>query len=396
MKPVVKPNKKISWIRTQGKVFYDAEKKPFKIIGTLREITEEKQHQQELEESEQKFRLLANSMPQIIWTGDADGNLNYFNQAVYDYSGLTPGQLMTDGWIDIVHPDDREKNIKAWANSIATGKDFLFEHRFRRHDGEYRWQLSRAIPQRDASGSIQMWVGTSTDIQEMKEMDQQKDYFISLASHELKTPITSIKAYTQILQAKYADTGDPFLIKSLNIVDKQILKLTNLISDLLDLSKIKSGTLSLHKEKFFINELIGEVIDEIKHINPGYEITFLQQQDVVLDADRERIGQVLINLMTNAIKYSPESTKIKIESSVKDDLLFVAVEDYGIGINKNEQEKIFERFYRVEGKNEKTFPGFGIGLFISMEIIHRHNGNIGVRSDPGKGSVFSFSIPVSQ
>ena len=391
---VVRTDNTICWIRTQGKVFYDKDEKPVKLIGTLRDVTEEKTRQQELEESEQKFRLLANSMPQLIWTGDANGDINYYNQAVYEYSGMTSRQLSVQGWINIVHPDDREENIKAWQHAVQTGKDFLFEHRFRRHDGEYRWQLTRAIPQRDANGNIQMWVGTSTDIQEMKEMDQQKDYFISLASHELKTPITSIKAYTQILQSKYANSNDAFLTKSLNVVDKQILKLTNLISDLLDLSKIKSGTLTLHKENFHINELVREVIDEIRHVSADHEISFLPEKDMRLNADRERISQVLVNLLTNAIKYSPEFGNIVVQTASNDNQLMLSVQDFGIGINKTDQEKIFERFYRVEGKNEKTFPGFGIGLFIAMEIIQRHNGTMGVTSEPGKGSIFYFSIPL--
>ncbi|MEO7120590.1 MAG: PAS domain S-box protein, partial [Ginsengibacter sp.] len=391
---IVKPDQQISWITVQGKIFYDVNNKAEKLIGTIREVTEEKQHQQDLEESEQRFRLLANSMAQFIWTGYADGDIFYFNQAVYDYSGLKQEQILKKGWSLLIHPDDRDENIKAWANSVTTGKDFIFEHRFRRYDGTYRWQLSRAIPQRDSNGKIQMWVGTSTDIQEIKEMDQQKDYFISMASHELKTPITSIKAYTQILMSKYSNSEDPFLIKSLNTVDKQVVKLTKLISDLLDLSKIKSGSLTLHREHFGINDLIDEVTGEIKHINPDYEILYSEKANTILFADKERIGQVLTNLLTNAIKYSPRSNEIEVASSMSDHKLTITVKDFGIGINKNDQAKIFERFYRVEGKNEKTFPGFGIGLFIAMEIIHRHNGNIGVISEPGKGSVFYFSLPV--
>src|SRR5665213_637771 len=391
---VIRPDQQISWIRVQGKIFYDANNKPLKLIGTLREVTEEKQHQQELEESEQKFRLLADSMPQFIWTGDAEGNVNYFNETLCDYSGLTQDQILKAGWTILIHPDDRDENVKSWTDSITTGKDFIFEHRFRRYDGVYCWQLSRAIPQRDSTGKIQMWVGTSTDIQEIREMDQQKDYFIGLASHELKTPITSIKAYTQILLSKYLNSEDAFLIQSLKTVDKQVIKLTRLISDLLDLSKIKSGSLTLHKEQFRINDLIHEVTGEIRHINPDHKMIFSLKADPVLFADRERIGQVLTNLLTNAIKYSPHSMEIEIATTMSDNKLTVTVKDFGIGINKNDQEKIFERFYRVDGKNEKTFPGFGIGLFITMEIIHRHNGNIGVTSQPGKGSVFYFSLPV--
>ena len=391
---IIWKNKSVHWVENKGKVFYDEENKPDKIIGTTRDTTEDKMYEQQLLDREQKFRLLADSMPQFVWTGDAAGNLNYFSKAVYDYSGLTAEQLDKEGWLQIVHPDDREANVKAWAHAVNTGTDFIFEHRFGRYDGVYRWQLSRAIPQRDAAGNIQMWVGTSTDIQDMKEQDQQKDFFMSMASHELKTPITSIKGYVQILQSTYQKSEDGFLKNSLRVIDKQIITLTDLIADLLDVSKIKSGSLVLNKENFEITELIGEVVNEITHINPGYTINIKDAGKVLIYADKGRIGQVLINFLTNAVKYSPNSKKITVESFIKDTEVLVSVEDSGIGISKADQEKIFERFYRVEGKNEKTFPGFGIGLFIASEIIQRHNGKIGVTSEPGKGAVFFFSIPL--
>ncbi len=388
------PDKSIHWMEARGKVFYDELNKPQKIIGTIRNITGEKDYQQKLQQREQKFRLLADSMPQFVWTGDAEGNLNYFSKAVHDYSGLTAEQLEKEGWLQIVHPDDREANVKAWIHAVTTGTDFIFEHRFGRYDGVYRWQLSRAIPQRDAAGNIQMWVGTSTDIQEMKEQDQQKDFFISMASHELKTPITSIKGYVQILQSTYQKSEDGFLKNSLRVIDRQIATLTNLISDLLDVSKIKSGSLAFNKENFDISSLIMDVVNEIRHINPDYSITFSKTGSVMVYADKGRIGQVLINFLTNAVKYSPNSKKVTVKNFVKDDQVLVSVEDSGIGISKIDQQKIFERFYRVEGKNEKTFPGFGIGLFIASEIVKRHDGKIGVTSEPGKGAVFFFSIPL--
>ncbi len=183
---VVKPDNTISWISTQGKVFYDEKNKAVKLIGTLRDITKERRSQQKLEEREQKFRLLADSMPQFVWTGDAEGNLNYFNQSVYNYSGLTPEEIDKDGWIQIVHPDDKEENIKEWIKSVESGNDFLFEHRFRRHDGEYHWQLSRAIAQRDAAGNIQMWVGTSTDIQDQKTFTTELEAQVDKRTRELK------------------------------------------------------------------------------------------------------------------------------------------------------------------------------------------------------------------
>ncbi len=391
---ILKPNGIVSWIAVQGKVFFDDEtKEPLNIIGTLRDITVEMNQQLVLEESEERFRTLADSMPQFVWTSDPQGNLNYFNNSVYDYSGLNQVELIDGGWINMVNPDERERNIEVWLHSMETGVDFIFEHRFLRHDGEYRWQLSRAIAQKDRNGNILMWVGASTDIQEMKEIEEQKDFFIGMASHELKTPITSIKGYVQILQSMYSETGDEFLINSLNIVDRQIVTLTSLISDLLDLSKIKAGNLVLNKTSFPINEFLREYILEIQQINRNSTIFFNEDENKVIFADRARLGQVLINFLTNAVKYSNDRCDVFVSQKFENGNMTISVRDTGIGISKKDQKKIFERFYRVEGKNEKTYPGFGIGLNISAEIIERHKGKIHVESEPGKGSTFSFSIP---
>lgn len=390
---IIRPDKEIRWIRTQGKVLYDDSRQPVKLLGTVRDITEEKEHEQELMESEQKFRLLAEAMPQFVWTSDARGSINYYNQAMYDYAGMSFEKLRHNGWTDMIHPDEREENMQRWMESVATGTDYIFEHRFRRYDGEFRWQLSRAIPQKNSEGQIQMWVGTSTDIHDMKEQERMKDYFISMASHELKTPLTSVKGFTQILKEKYKGNGDAFLSNALNTVDKQTVKLTKLISDLLDLSKIKSGSLSFSEEKFCINELVDQIADEIRMIYPDHTIKFENFGKAYVYADRERIGQVLTNILTNAVKYSPGSNTIAIKTEIQEANVIVSVEDYGVGIMKKDQEKIFERFYRVEGKNQQTFPGFGIGLFIASEIMRKSNGTIGVKSEPGKGSEFYFSLP---
>lgn len=157
------------------------------ITGTTRDISDIKNAEVELKKSEEQFRLLSDSMPQHIWTADPEGNLNYYNQSVFDYSGLSLEQINKGGWMQIVHPDDSEENIKQWINAVSTGQDFIFEHRFRRHDGAYRWQLSRAIPQRDERGKIQMWVGTSTDIQEQKTFANELEAEVISRTAELKT-----------------------------------------------------------------------------------------------------------------------------------------------------------------------------------------------------------------
>jgi PAS domain S-box-containing protein len=183
---IIWDDKSVHWMEGRGKVFYDKENQPVKMVGTIRDITKERDAQLLLIKNEQKFRLLADSMPQHIWTADTEGNLNYFNQSVLDYSGMSLKQLYEKGWLNIVHPDDRDENTKLWMESIVTGKDFLFEHRFRRYDGEYRWQLSRAIPQMDENGEIQMWVGTSTDIQDQKEFTQELEKQVNERTKELK------------------------------------------------------------------------------------------------------------------------------------------------------------------------------------------------------------------
>ncbi len=337
--------------------------------------------------------MFADSMPQIVWAADNNGKLTYINKAFYNYTGLSSSDNIEEEWFEIIHPEDKEETMREWDNCVRNGTEYKCEHRFRRYDGEYRWQLSRAVALKNEQGNIETWVGTSTDIQEIKELDQQKDHFISIASHELKTPITSIKGYVQILESIYKESEDAFLKKSLAAVDKQIVKLTNLISDLLDLSKLKVGNLHFVKESFNMNELIEEVVEEMKLVKQDYSFEVALQTDAEVLADRERISQVLVNFLTNAIKYSPRNKLIQVESFLKDNYFTVVVKDFGIGISEKSQEKIFERFYRVEGTNEKTYPGFGIGLFISSEIIQWHNGKIGVKSVPGEGSEFFFSLP---
>ncbi len=182
---VIWPDGSIHWINVFGKVIHNTEKQAVRMYGTVIDITKQKKILNELRESESKFRLLADSMPQFIWTGNAAGELNYFNNAVYEYSGLTAAELETSGWISIVHPDDRQENITKWKYAVSTGFEFKFEHRFKNSNGEYRWQLSRALPQKNIDGRIEMWVGTSTDIDEQKNFSRKLQDKISERTKEL-------------------------------------------------------------------------------------------------------------------------------------------------------------------------------------------------------------------
>ncbi|SFI28104.1 PAS domain-containing protein [Halpernia frigidisoli] len=392
-------NDKIKFISSRGKIFYDEQNVPDRMLGVLQDISERKNLEKEIEEREVRYKFLADAMPQFIWIGDSDGNLNYWNQAVFDFSGKTLEDFTTgDGWLQIVHPDDREKNIEMWLNSIKTKTIFSLEHRFQNKNGDFKWMLSRAVPDFDDEGNVKHWVGTSTDIDEIKKQEHQKNDFIKMANHELKTPITTIKGYVQLLKKMRGNSDDQFLNNSLNTIENQVNKLNGLIGDLLDISRMEDGNLPLTRRPFSLIKLVTETIEDIKASEESQEIKFVlnSDSDIEVNADKERITQVINNLLTNAIKYSPNTNNVVVEISTKNNQAIVSVEDFGIGMDNEELSRIFQRFYRVSGEDEETFPGFGIGLFIVKDILDRHKGKIWVESEKQKGSKFYFSLPLNK
>ena len=208
---IIWPDKSIHWMKVYGNIIYNDGNEPVRMYGMVTNITEQKEILEELQEREAKFRLLADSMPQQIWTSDAEGNLDYFNKAVYDLSGLSFEHIQKNGWIDVVHPDDRAENIAKWMHSITTGEEFIFEHRFKNHSGDYRWQLSRALPQKDSSGTIQRWVGTSTDIHDQKNATaalEQKVFERTQQLNESKAFLQSVLNTTKNIIASYEAMKD--------------------------------------------------------------------------------------------------------------------------------------------------------------------------------------------
>jgi signal transduction histidine kinase len=291
--------------------------------------------------------------------------------------------------------------ISQFLECFEERKNFVAEFRIPRNEGSVRWCLTEGKPYFDISGAFAGYAGSVTDITEIKKLEQRKDDFIKMASHELKTPITSINGYVQLLLNNYDESGAEKLqmsgttVKSsLGTIAKQVTKLTRLISELLDLSKIESGKLELHCAEFDLDELVEETVQDIRHTTSRHAIIVENNFEGVMYGDKDRIGQVLMNLLNNAIKYSPDSDRVEVFVEGNTRNASIRVKDYGIGIDKKEHQRIFERFYRAEGKTELTFPGFGIGLFIAGEIIQRHNGNIQLKSEKGRGSVFTINLPL--
>src|SRR6185437_2570171 len=230
---------------------------------------------------------------------------------------------------------------------------------------------------------------------ETEDLVYRRDEFFSIASHELKTPVTSLKAYTQLLLMDAGVNFDAQQKNMLERMDLQINKLTALINDLLDTSKIENGHLSYNKEDFELQNVVSQAIDAIQPISTDHEIIFQNGTKVKVNGDRDRVAQVINNFLTNAIKYAPDSKKIIVDLNEANGKVICSVQDFGKGIATEEQQKIFERFYRVSGNNLNTYPGLGLGLFICKDIIEKHNGKIGVISEKGKGSTFYFELPVS-
>ncbi|MBS1659761.1 MAG: response regulator [Bacteroidetes bacterium] len=366
---------------------YEQNRELNRIQASLRsEIEFRKKVEGELQERAGELHSILESLPQIAFTTRADGKIEFVNQQWLKYAPSKTEFPPT-------HSDDPNL-ARQWEKTVATGSALEMEVRIRRNDAEeYRFHLLRVIPIREGE-MISKWVGTFTDIEDQKQAVRKKDEFISIASHELKTPLTTIKAYVQLLDRSIDEPDPTKLYVERTLV--QVKKLDDLIVDLLDLSKIESGKLKFNKKLFKFDAMLSNAIEMIRQTYPDYKIVQRGEADIELYGDEMRIEQVVINYLTNAVKYSPDIKEIHIDTGVQEDgRLFVQVRDFGIGIRKDHQSNIFSKFYRVE-ETANRFQGLGIGLYICAEIIRRHEGEFGVESEPGKGSAFYFMVPVTQ
>lgn len=233
------------------------------------------------------------------------------------------------------------------------------------------------------------------DITDKKEIDRRKDDFLSIASHELKTPLTTIKGFVQLLERMVPENSSDKFVSTLGKVSMYVDRLNNLIGELLDTSKIQSGNIEIHKEPFQIDRLIRDTVENLAIATPEYSISISSDTKATILGDELQISQVINNLVSNAIKYSPGTDKIDVYCNRVGSFVKVSITDYGMGISQQDQTKIFERFFRARDI-QKKFPGMGIGLYICYEIIANHNGTLWVESEIGSGSTFNFTLPIMQ
>jgi len=353
---------KIKW---QNRTFY---------VGIGRDVTEKRIAREEL----QKLYSAVEQTLDGIFITTLNGQILYVNPAFEKITGYTEKEVLGKN-PNIINSGKHKKVFftKLW-KTINGGKTFRGMVINKKKNGELFYTDHTITPVKDELGNITYFVGIWKDITSHIEEEKRKDEFISIASHELKM---------------FKDSGNKDVNKYLDRMGYQVDKLTNLVRDLLDVSRLQTGKLELRKEKFDIGKLIKEIAENFDATDNTHKIFIEGKPKKMVKADRDRIEQVIINLISNAIKYSPDADRVEIEIKSEKNDIIISVKDFGVGIAQEYLNKIFGRFYRVYDTRDKTFPGLGMGLYISYEIVERHRGKMWVESKKDEGSIFYFSLP---
>jgi len=374
------------------------------------DITERKHAEEALRESEARFRAVADLVPDLVWSNDASGWTDWYNRRWLDYTGQTPEAAHGYGWLDVIHPEDRETSLRAFQTAIDTGVPLRREYRIRNTAGAYRWFLVQAQPLTDEAGAIVRWYGAATDIHhermalaaeqaaraEAEAALKTREQFLSIASHELRTPLTSLIGYAHLVH-RAVTTGKGDAARATAIITRQAQRLKGLIEQLLDASRLQQGQFAIERQMVDGAALVAQAVDEFRAtLPPDSQATItLRRPDapILLDADALRLEQVLVNLLSNAVKYSPRGGPVEVRVIATTTELHIEVEDRGIGIPAGAQQHLFEPYFRAGNVGQQA-SGFGLGLHIVREIVQRHGGRIEVHSSEGAGSTFRVVLPL--
>ncbi|OJT16696.1 hypothetical protein BO221_48660 [Archangium sp. Cb G35] len=356
-----------------------------------------------LRESEARHRASLESMADALFLVDSHGKILEANKAVLTLFGLEEAGMPVElqrfiELLDIRHPDG---SLFAWdslpSQRALRGETVREEELLaRRANGTQLHLSATASPVVTEAGQApELAVVVLRDLSALKRLERMRDEFISTAAHELRTPITTIKGYAQLLDRWTPGGHEPREGKAFRILNRQSDRLTQLVQELLEVSRLQLGRLELRRQRFELGELVADVLERMQGVSSRHRFVLHQEGHVFVDADQERIDQVLVNLFDNAIKYSPEGGDIEVRVWVREGLGVVSIRDSGMGIPKERQGQLFERFYRAHAGLETDRGGMGIGLHLSEQIVQRHGGRIWFESEVGKGSTFSFSLALA-
>lgn len=346
----------------------------------------------DLQESEARFRAMAEGSGIMIAVGDESSNSIFFSKAWTEFTGRQLHELLAFGWANCIHPDDKDRYVDIYLSAFKKQGAFTGEFRLRDTEGQYHWMLAKGHPRFKPDGSFAGYISTCVDITEQKELEQRKDDFITIASHELKTPLTSLKASLQLMDKIKHDPSNAMMPKLIMQSRKSIQRVSALVDDLLNVRRLQQGEMQLDRSHFILSQLLNACANPIA-ITGSHKISITGNLELEIFADEHRIDQVVTNLLSNAVKYAPDSGEIRLDIETTNSLVKVSVSDNGPGIPQDKIPHLFDRYFRVDASGFQA-SGLGLGLYISAEIIKKHGGEIGVSSEPGMGSTFWFTLPV--
>ncbi|MFH7024194.1 MAG: PAS domain S-box protein [Heteroscytonema crispum UTEX LB 1556] len=387
-------------------------------IGVHTDISDRKRAEEALRQSEERYRYLAEAIPQLVWTTDADGQCNYVNQKLCEYTGLTFEEVKGEAWLLAIHPDDLQPSHEVWINALQSGCFYQDEYRFRRgFDGSYRWHLIRGVPLKDEYGNVVKWFGTCTDIHEQKQIEVErarllelektarakaeeanriKDEFLAVLSHELRTPLNPILGWSRILQSRKLD--EKKIAQATATIERNAKLQLQLIEDLLDVSRILQGKLPLNIANVNLKSIILAALEtrnlavEAKSI----QVTTILPENVgQVAGDSTRLQQVVWNLLSNAVKFTPNGGRIEVKLAQVDSYAQITVSDTGKGISAEFLPFVFDYFRQADSSTTRKFGGLGLGLALVRNIVEMHGGTVAAESlGENQGAKFIVCLPL--
>jgi PAS domain S-box-containing protein len=382
-------------------------------VGVLTDITGRRNTEDEVRRSEQRFRSLVEATAAIVWGAPASGRFEYEQPGWTAFTGQPFDQHKGDGWLDAVHPDDREPTASAWAHAVESRSSYQFVHRLRRRDGAYRHMSARAVPIVNPDGTVREWFGVHTDVTEQRLAEEalveakeaaeaasrSKSTFLANMSHELRTPLNTIIGYSEMLQEEAEDAGDTAPVADLKKIHAAGRHLLGLINDVLDLSKIEAGKMELSLETFGVAGAVREVAEAALPIasKNGNALRVECPADLgMMRADLTKTRQTLLNLLGNASKFTRNGTvslEARRESLDGRDWVVFRVSDTGIGMTPDETSRLFRPFTQADASTTRRYGGTGLGLTIARRFCQMMGGDVTVASTPGEGSAFTVRLP---
>ena len=393
----------VRWVAAVAYPLKDDAGKVREVVLVHDDITDQRRAEAALRESEEKLRLLANTIPQLAWMAQPDGYIFWYNRRWYEYTGTTLEQMEGWGWQSVHDPEVLPKVLERWKGSIASGEPFDMVFPLKGADEQFRPFLTRVNPLRDEDGRILYWFGTNTDISGIKRMeealrdaDRRKDEFLATLAHELRNPLAPIRNSLQILKLPRVDVAT--VQQTRDMMERQVHHLVRLVDDLLDVSRVMRGKIELRKEPVELATVVARAVETAQPLIEvqGHRLDLsLPSESLLLDADPVRLSQVVGNLLTNSAKYTEANGHIWLTARREGDQAVLRVRDDGIGIAPDMLPHVFELFVQVDHASTKAQGGLGIGLTLVKNLVEMHNGTVEARSEGlGKGSEFIVRLPL--